>query len=265
MKDGLIIFLLVLVMLMVLRLQEQFSYTAIVILVLSLGGIISLRFYIFYMVAVAVAGSFILGTANNPAAIARRMAILVIAGLALTYLGVLRTATSDLEKYGDLERIQVSRLDLARSAESGFGEDVDVSTPVGAVSAIPLGLVYLMLAPFPWQVTNLRQTITLPEVLAWWAMLPLLAWGFWYTIRHRLRAAFPILMFSSMLTLVYSIFQGNVGTAYRQRTQIQVFFFMFIAVGWVLLKERRENKKLTRRKGSRHLDAELGQGVRGYR
>lgn len=264
MKDGLIIFLLVLVMLMVLRLQEKFSYAAVVLLVLSLGGIISLRFYIFYMVAVAVAGSFIIGTTNSAASVFRRTAILILTGVALTYIGVLRTATTNLETYGDLERIQISRQDLASSAESGFGEEVDVSTPVGAISAVPLGLVYLLLAPFPWEVTNLRQTITLPEVLIWWAMLPLLVWGFWYTIRHRLRAAFPILMFSSMLTLAYSIFQGNVGTAYRQRTQIQVFFFMFIAVGWVLLKERRENKKLAGRKGSHHIDAELGQGVRGY-
>ena len=33
------------------------------------------------------------------------------------------------------------------------------------------------------------------------------------------------------------------GTAYRQRTQIQVFLFMFIAVGWVLYRERREDRR----------------------
>lgn len=244
MKDGLIVFLLVMVMLMVIKLQEKFSYWAIVVLVLSLGGIISLRFYIFYMVAAAVVGSFVLGTTTNLPSLLRRTAILVIAGISLTYLGVLRTASVDLEAIGDLDKIQNSRQDLARSADSGFGEEIDVSTPEGALSAIPTGLVYLMLAPFPWQMATLRQSITLPEVLVWWAMLPLLVWGFWYTIRHRLRVAFPILIFSSMLTLAYSIFQGNVGTAYRQRTQLQVFFFMFIAVGWVLLKERNENKKL---------------------
>jgi hypothetical protein len=47
-----------------------------------------------------------------------------------------------------------------------------------------------------------------------------------------------------MLTLAYSIFLGNIGTAYRQRTQIQVFLFMFIAVGWTLWQERSENKNL---------------------
>ena len=47
-----------------------------------------------------------------------------------------------------------------------------------------------------------------------------------------------------MLTLLYSVFQGNVGTAYRQRTQIQVFLFMFIAAGWGLVREKIEDKKL---------------------
>jgi hypothetical protein len=46
-----------------------------------------------------------------------------------------------------------------------------------------------------------------------------------------------------MLTMAYSIFQGNVGTAYRQRSQILVFYFIFVAVGAVLVLERRENRK----------------------
>ncbi len=46
-----------------------------------------------------------------------------------------------------------------------------------------------------------------------------------------------------MLTLAYSVFQGNVGTAYRQRAQIVVFYFIFVAVGYVLLRERAEERR----------------------
>jgi hypothetical protein len=152
-----------------------------------------------------------------------------------------------MSKFGSLEAVERSRQWAASSSESGFNEDVDVSTTEGAIAALPIGFTYLMLAPFPWQVSNFRQAITLPEVFLWWSLIPLIIFGIWYTLKNRLREAIPILLFSLMLSLVYSIFQGNVGTAYRQRTQIQVFLFIFAAVGWTLLQERRENKKLLRR------------------
>lgn len=264
-KDGLIIFLLVLAMTMVLQLQEKFNYATLGLLIFSLSGIITLRFYIFYMVVLAVAGSFIVGVSNTAPAIARRTLILIFMGLALTYLGVIRNASVDFERFGSLERVQVSRLDLARSAESGLDENVDVSTTEGAILAIPIGFAYLMFAPFPWQVSNFRQSITLPEVLLWWALLPLAVSGLWYTIRHRLRKAFPILIFGVMLTLAYSIFQGNVGTAYRQRTQIQVFMFIFIAVGWSLYQEKKENRKYLRQQRQTKIDDALRANMRRVR
>ncbi|MCA1594724.1 MAG: hypothetical protein LC754_19265, partial [Acidobacteria bacterium] len=157
---------------------------------------------------------------------------------------VLRRAGTQIETFGNLKAVQTSRADLAGSAKSGFGKDVDVSTTTGALSAIPVGMLYLLFAPFPWQVTNLRQSITLPEMIVWWASFPLLCLGAWFTIKYRLRQALPILIFTSMLTLAYSVFQGNVGTAYRQRSQILVFYFIFVGVGFVLLRERQEDRQL---------------------
>lgn len=243
-KDGLIIFLLVLAMTMVLQLQEKFNYFALIFLVFSLFGILSLRFYIFYMVAISVVGSFIIGQSGSVKSIARGFILLLVMGVALTYLGILRTASENLDKWGSLDKVQRTRSDLSNSADSGFGGDVDVSTASGAISAIPVGFTYLMFAPFPWQLGSLRQSITLPEMLVWYSSIPLLIMGLIYTIRNRLRKAIPILIFTLMLTIAYSIFQGNVGTAYRQRAQIQVFLFIFIAVGWTIRKEKQENKKL---------------------
>ncbi|HZG54614.1 MAG TPA: hypothetical protein VEZ40_21100, partial [Pyrinomonadaceae bacterium] len=86
------------------------------------------------------------------------------------------------------------------------------------------------------------QSITLPEMMLWWGSFPLLVLGGWFTLKYRLRQALPIILFTTMLTLAYSIFQGNVGTAYRQRSQLLVFYFIFVAVGFVLMKERREER-----------------------
>src|SRR5207249_5225465 len=161
-------------------------------------------------------------------------------GLVLAYFGVSRYATGQFETFGNLRQLQIMRLDAAQSAQSGFGQDVDVSTPGGALTAIPLGFSYLLFAPFPWQFGSLRQLITLPEMIVWWCCIPLLVLGLWFTIKHRVRQVAPILIFTVFLTLTYSVLQGNVGTAYRQRAQLLIFYFVFVAVGFVLVREKRE-------------------------
>ncbi|HZT57096.1 MAG TPA: glycosyltransferase family 39 protein [Pyrinomonadaceae bacterium] len=245
-KDGPIVLLLAAAMLATLRLGERLSLKYAALLVLAMSAIITLRFYVFYMLTAAVVGSFVIGMRPvTSQSLARQLAVVLFLGLGLTYLGVLRTAGAQVEMYGNLQAVQRSRSDLAHSANSGFGQDVDVSTASGALTAVPVGMTYLLFAPFPWQVASLRQSITLPEMLVWWASFPLLVLGVWFTLRYRMRQALPILIFTTMLTLAYSIFQGNVGTAYRQRSQILVFYFIFVAVGAVLLKERKEDRERT--------------------
>jgi hypothetical protein len=246
-KDGPIVFLLAISMLATLKLGEKFNLKYLVVLCCSLFALLSLRFYIFYMMLAAVVGAFTIGMRPMTAqSLLRQFVVVVAIGVSLTYFGVTRYANVQVETFGNLETVQRSRMDLARTAESGFGGDVDVSTTYGALSIIPTGLVYLLLAPFPWQLASLRQSITLPEMIVWWVSVPVLILGLWFTLKYRLRQVSPILIFSSMLTLAYSLFQGNVGTAYRQRSQLLVFYFIFVAVGIVLLQEKREEYRRQR-------------------
>lgn len=239
-KDGPIVFLLALSMLAVLRLGNRFSVRYLTALAAALCCLLTLRFYIFYIVALAGGAAFILGRRRLTAqSFLRQLIVISLVSLALAYFGVSRYATQQLEAYGSADQIQRMRLDASRSAESGFGRDIDVSTTSGAMSAIPIGFTYLLLAPFPWQFGSLRQMLTLPEMIIWWLAIPLLVLGAWFTLKHRIREIAPIMIFTSLLTLTYSIVQGNVGTAYRQRAQLLVFYFIFVGVGFVLLKERR--------------------------
>ncbi len=242
-KDGPIVFLLAVTMLVTLKLGERLEVKGVVALVVALFCLLSFRFYIFYMAAAAITGSFIIGMRpQSTRSIIRQFIVILGIGVALAALGVRQTASDQLGYYGDLERVQISRNDLAR-AQSGFASDIDVSTTSGALTVIPVGMLYLLFAPFPWQLANLRQSITLPEMVVWWCSFPLLVLGVWFTLKYRLRQALPIMIFTTMLTIGYSIFQGNVGTAYRQRSQILVFYFIFVAVGFVLLRERREDRQ----------------------
>jgi hypothetical protein len=243
-KDGPIVFLLAISMLATLKLGEKLSFKYLVVLACSLFALLSFRFYIFYMMVAAVGGAFVIGMSSLTAkSLIRHFVVIVVIGLSLTYFGVTRYANLQVEQFGNMEALQRSRIDAAQSAESGFGGDVDATTSAGALSILPTGIIYLMFAPFPWQLASLRQSITLPEMIVWWSSIPLLVLGLWFTVRYRLRQTSPILIFSFMLTLAYSLFQGNVGTAYRQRSQLLVFYFIFVAVGLVLLQEKREERR----------------------
>ena len=132
-------------------------------------------------------------------------------------------------RFLDLQLLNSSRVDLAR-AGSGFAATADVSTVGGILTVLPLGLAHILFAPFPWTIVNLRQALALPDVLMWYALVPALIRGIFYAHR-RLRETMPILVFTTALTLAYSAFLGNAGTAYRQRTQVMMFYFLFVADG----------------------------------
>src|SRR5262249_60460966 len=60
-KDGLIILALAVSILATLRLMEKITFKWVAVITVSLLTLLSLRFYIFYMMTAAVAGSFFMG------------------------------------------------------------------------------------------------------------------------------------------------------------------------------------------------------------
>ncbi len=232
-KDPVIVLCIALCMYSFLKLRASFRPTHLVLFLLSSLALMALRFYIFYFVAFATLGTFLFAQRRRALASIAGQIVLVAAFLGAFSFVADREIVAQHAAYFDLERVQVSRMDLAKTARSGFAAEADVSTPAGALSVLPTGLLYLMLAPFPWAVSGIRQALTVPEMLVWYALMPALFRGLLFTVRHRFREALPILVYALSLTLAYAVFQGNVGTAYRQRTQISMFYFIFIGVGLV--------------------------------
>jgi hypothetical protein len=199
----------------------------------------TLRFYVFYMVVIATLGTFVFSRGRGLVSGLVGQVVMVLAFSGAMFLGVRGETVRQQQDYLNLEHIQVARADQANLARSGYGGEIDVSTPAGAVAALPMGLVYMLLAPFPWSVSGIRQLLTVPEMLVWYALLPALARGLRHTVRERLGPALPILVFALLLTVSYAVFQSNVGTVYRQRTQISMFFFIFMGLGLELRKRAR--------------------------
>lgn len=245
-KDGFIVFLLILSMLMILRLEKKLNYAYVAILLLSMLGIYALRFYIFPMLIMAVSGAFLVGYKNNIRSLAGRLVIVVVLGLALSFSGIFKSSQADLEKFANFQFIDSAREYASDTKISGSSieDDTDVSSLGGAIAYLPFGILNLLLAPFPWQVSKGSQALVAIEMFFWWVSLPFLFIGFFYILKNRLRECVPVLVFTLLLSLSYAIYQGNIGTMYRQRTQVQIFFFLFTSVGIVVMREKKENSML---------------------
>lgn len=239
-KDPAILLCIALCMYAVLRLRERFSASMIALFVLSELALMTLRFYVAYFVAFAGLATFLFTQRRGGVRSVLTYAALVSLLFGALSLAVKRETLEQQASYMNLERLQVTRQDQAMWGSSGFGQENNVSTTSGALVALPIGLVYLIFSPFPWAISGLRQALTFPETLVWYALMPAFVRGLAYAMRHRLREILPILVFATTLTCAYAIMQGNVGTAYRQRTQVSMFFFVFMGVG--LAQRRRERE-----------------------
>ncbi len=228
-KDPAVMLCIAINILAVFRLRQRLSIYWLSVYVLTSFGLVWLRFYIFYATAAATAVGFLVRHRRGMMlGLTSQLAIVAAMIVLLLYTPVGQEMRLQA-RFLDLDVLSNSRDDLAH-AGSGFGSEADVSTFGGVLSILPLGIVYLLFAPFPWNVTNLRQALALPDVLFWYALVPSLVRGI-FLARRRLAETMPILVFTTALTLAYGAFLGNVGTAYRQRTQIMMFYFLFIADG----------------------------------
>jgi hypothetical protein len=239
-KDPLVLLLVCSCVLFTLKLQQEMRFRYILPLALAMLLVFPIRGYVFYFVLLSVLGALLMSRFGRGASLVgylTRLGGIAVIAMALFALGFDQIAAEQLNTKM-LDRVQISRLDLARSAQSGFEADADVSNISSALSFLPTGIVYLLFAPFPWQTGSLRMMLPLPETIFWYCLFPFVLIGMFYTARKHLRDALVIFLFVAQLTCFYAIYIGNVGTAYRQRTQVYVFYLVFAAAGLVYVRPK---------------------------
>lgn len=129
-----------------------------------------------------------------------------------------------------LETLDATRSQLAVGS-AAYATEADVSTPLGMLRFLPMGLAYFLFAPVPWQLSGLRQLLTLPEMLAWYALFPFVLSGLRHALRERFAQAMPVATLAASLSVSYALVEGNLGTAYRHRAQVLVLLLVFAGVG----------------------------------
>jgi hypothetical protein len=207
----------------------------------------SMRFYAAYLVGLVILISLALPRlGRRRGTIGAAVGVAAIAIPLLYSVGALNKDTEAAGKW-DLQRADQYRQGMARTADSGVETNFDTQSTRGLGLLTLFGGVHLLLAPFPWQLRagSVRMALTAPEVVVWWFMFfALVLPGLKHAIRHRFGDVMPLLLFLLLLSGVYSLTFGNVGTAYRMRAQLMPYLLIFAALKleqWKLTRTLRES------------------------
>ncbi|MBV9867590.1 MAG: glycosyltransferase family 39 protein [Abitibacteriaceae bacterium] len=214
--------------------------------------VLGIRFYVAYII---VAGT-LLSIACYRSARPFRTALLSFGGL-LFLIGMMMALHIIHVDLAHMAQARIAEMDSFRNGASGkfnaiHGRgtasavqlDYDISTPGGAIMMVLIGSIYLLLSPFPWQVTNARQMVALPDVFLWWCLVfGFILPGILYAWRRQPGVLLSLAGFTLPLILFYSLIFGNVGLAYRQRAQLMPFLLILAAAGYE--RRQREPKRST--------------------
>ena len=103
---------------------------------------------------------------------------------------------------------------------------------------LPVGLIAVLFAPFPWQVFSVSQMMAGPEMLVWYLMFSNTAKGAWFALKKKSEYTVCIFAYIMMILMILGAIEGNAGTIFRHRSIAMVFLLMFMAVG-IDMKEKR--------------------------
>ncbi len=239
-KDTLSVFLIVLIIWSTIKLHRQFRIRYVIMILVSTAYLTQIRYYIVPFVVAAVLSSFLIQPIRR---LGRSM--LVGVTVAMLFFAIWQYAPGETKGRYSGYSVDLASVNDIRAGFAGGGSeflgDIRIGSYVEAIKFLPVGLLYFFLGPFPWQIKIHRplQVIALPEVLMWYCLVPFMVYGLGYILRHRIRSSYPIIVYVMLLTLAYSFTITNMGSLYRFRAQMLVFYFIFVAVGITRFRDRR--------------------------
>jgi hypothetical protein len=246
-KEGLTLLLLSVAAYHTLRLQSGWkgrSVSTVALCVVALWGV---RFYLAILLALAVALSLLWGRRSGagrsrgvPVFVRQAAVILVFAVAIISVALSIRMENVLLESdEGVLVNLDVRRAGSAREAQSGYLQEASVATREEALQYFPLGLVYFLTVPFPWQLGSVRQNLIIPENVFWLGLYPLMVVGIRRALKANRSGTVFLLLMTGGMCVIYALLTANVGTVYRMRSQVWLLWAPFAAWGWEVWRERR--------------------------
>lgn len=228
-KEAPILFLLAVAANCGARLVDRFTGGPLVVLMATLPALLSFR----GPIGLAALGGIVAGVALGKHNVAGGViTALVVVGMVSIGLSVgLGSSGYDTTVQTDLQKANSTRQDLAVSANSGFDRSANISTTNGAIAYLPRGLAGLALGPYPWQLAGTRQLVAVPDLLAWYVLIPSLWRGSRGARRRAGRRPLVLALPALAIMVLVALVIGNYGTIVRERMQILVLLAPVIALG----------------------------------
>jgi len=211
-----------------LALRERLSLASIATFVGAMTVLGLLRSYMFVLVSVGFSLSVIASFS-----ISRARGLVAAVGTAIICF-YLYSSTGFGQKWvedASLERLAQIREGMTVGAQSAYLIDADISSPMSAIRFLPFGFTYFWLGPFPWETRSLRQALVLPEMLAFYCLIPFLVTGLRETLSKHFASGATVVCVIGVVSTAYALVEGNYGTAYRHRAQVLPPVLALVAVG----------------------------------
>jgi hypothetical protein len=129
------------------------------------------------------------------------------------------------------ERVNVVATPQPASASDDLGAGAESN-----LRHLPIGMLYVLTAPFPLAARTLAESAFLPEMLLWYSLLVFAGIGAWRVVTGR--EARLVLFMSTFIGifLVLSLTEGNVGTLVRHRAMLVPYVVVLAAYGAVIAR-----------------------------
>lgn len=135
------------------------------------------------------------------------------------------------------EPLMLSPCELARLELAGPDSGRELRALQRILEGLPRGLLYTLLAPFPWRIETSLDVLAAPQMLLWYGLLPAAAFAAWRE-RRRWREWLLPAGYLACAVLIFAIGEGNVGTLFRHRAMIEPVVFLFASGGLAALFAR---------------------------
>jgi hypothetical protein len=213
------------------RVLDRPTLSALALMAVAVGMMVTFRADVGALVGASLVVALVMGSRRTATGMttglgAAALVLGLVLGAGLGYSGF------HFITHANLQQINGIRAGSSKEAASGFLPEANVSTAKHAATYLPVGSVYFLFGPSPWQVHGLRQLAAVPDVLIWWLLLPALWSGIRQAARTRGREVLVYLLPALALLAVLALLIANFGTAVRERMQIIVLLIPLISLGW---------------------------------